>query len=112
MQLSKDQRILWGEVENALEPIAELEKKIQATQYLMGCLLIDILLCEIKLERINSLSSQALLKNLLKRKDMIMDSDIFLAGLYLDPRINCKGSLMMTIQQREIALVSRVNNSY
>lgn len=100
--------LLLVEIEAALQPLAELTTKLQAEQYLMGCLLIDIMICEKKLERLNSDSSRQLLADLIRRKEMIMASNIFLAGLYLDPRINCKGSQIMTRHQKEVALVSFV----
>lgn len=118
VHLRKDRRLLgpmgsinWDiliPLEAVLQPLAELTTKLQAEQYLMGCLLIDLMVCEEKLERINTAWSQKILADLIRRRAMIMSSDVFLAGLYLDPRINCKGSQMMTKSQKAIAFVSFV----
>ncbi|XP_017468782.1 PREDICTED: uncharacterized protein LOC108360849 [Rhagoletis zephyria] len=75
---------------------------MQSEQYVVGDFYRDWLSCELELHDLGStVSYAAQLHDAMKsRKQSLMSNNAFIAALYLDPRFNFRGSLMLSPQQK------------
>lgn len=91
----------------AFKPISELTLKLQKEDYVIGDFFRDWLLCELDLKQISDEDNCAaeLIKAMDMRKKQLFVNDAFLAGIYIDPRFNFKGSTILTEEQKQKALV-------
>ncbi|XP_036344861.1 uncharacterized protein LOC118754132, partial [Rhagoletis pomonella] len=86
----------------AFKPLALCTKRMQSEQYVVGDFYRDWLSCELELHDLGStVSYAAQLHDAMKsRKQSLMSNNAFIAALYLDPRFNFRGSLMLSPQQK------------
>lgn len=69
------------------------------------------LTCCLELEDVDSPLARNILQAMEKRKSKLFDNNAFLAAIYLDPRINYRGSELITQEQRATAKVNDANES-
>ena len=97
---------LCKELSSALEPLEELSTKMQKEQYVFGDFFLDVMICQVKLERlVTSHPFRDQLQECLKsRKEEILEGNLpFLAAVYLDSRFNYRDTPFLTDAQKEKA---------
>ncbi|XP_011186780.2 uncharacterized protein LOC105214818 [Zeugodacus cucurbitae] len=95
----------WQFVSNfikAFQPLAQCTKRMQSEQYIFGDFYRDWLSCELELSDLGASIPYAaqLHAAMTTRKQILMENDAFIAALYLDPRFNFQGSMMLSAQQK------------
>ncbi|XP_037943633.1 uncharacterized protein LOC119676467 [Teleopsis dalmanni] len=103
--------INWNFIRNfvvAFNPLITSTKKMETEQYIIGDFYRDWLCCEIELEDLFSITPYASLlhESMQKRKKVLLDNGAFLSALYLDPRFNFQNSIVLTEEQKSIAVAN------
>lgn len=95
---------------NAFQHLADCKLKFQREQYILGDFYRDWLTCELELQDIKFTNCYAALLHeaMINRKEKLLEHDAFIAALYLDPRFNFEGSIMLSEEQKAIARVTNL----
>lgn len=91
----------------AFKPLAECTTHMQKEQYVIGDFFRDWLKCELDLNEIMNSNKYAndLHHAMGLRKCKLLQHDAFVAALYVDPRFNFQGTPLLTINQKNTAMV-------
>ncbi|XP_055527128.1 uncharacterized protein LOC129719753 [Wyeomyia smithii] len=88
----------------AAKPVYILTKRIQEETLLCGSFYLYWQECCLELQEIGDTISKRLLKALNHRRHMWMDNAVFLAALYVDPRLTDFEPAVLTSEQKETAI--------
>lgn len=82
---------LWAKIHEtvqALKPCRQLSKILQKEQLTMGDFYINWLRCKLETENINTSLARNLALRMTERERILLENDVFLSAVYLDPRVN------------------------
>lgn len=103
----------WGTLVNVarlLQPVRRMWQKIEANKFhLIGDLFLYFEYCRLEIQMLKKETDHgaqdALVDHLSAAKVYILNRTNIVSSIYLDPRINCKGSLMLSRKTKDMALV-------
>lgn len=97
-------------VARLLQPVRRMWQKIEANKFhLIGDLFLYFEYCRLEIQMLQKEpdhgAQDALVDHLSATKVYILNRTNIVSSIYLDPRINCKGSLMLSRKTKDVALV-------
>ncbi|XP_018574395.1 uncharacterized protein LOC108913338 [Anoplophora glabripennis] len=87
------------EIVGALEPARKCTKKLQYEQLTLGSFYVYWQECKLTTEKIRSEFARIIVKNMEERENNLFNNDVFIAGIFLDPRLK----IILNLQQMEKA---------
>lgn len=89
----------------AFQPLAKATTRLQEHDMTMGDFFLAWTTCRFEVEEIDSSLSKEILVSLEKRQKNLFENPVFLAAVYMDPRINYAGSDFLKEDQLKTAMV-------